>query len=83
MVAEVKTLYETNFRDVAATLRVIADNVDAGKHGVVDFAALVIAAETGTEVFRFGRDSTPSNTACLMHEGLTLMSRSVVRRGRE
>lgn len=40
--AKVETLYESNFRDVPATLRKIAEEIESGAYGAVPSAALVL-----------------------------------------
>lgn len=43
--AEVTPLYATNSRDVVTTLRVIADQIEAGKNGNVQRVTLVIEGD--------------------------------------
>ena len=52
--AEVKTLYESNYRDVPKTLRLIADEIEAGKHGEVIEGIVVIHSANGVECFGQG-----------------------------
>lgn len=70
MTAEIVSLYESNMRDIPATLREIADEIEEGKYGNVGCAGLVILGDT-MEMFGMGEDSdVPSvnilfNAACL------------------
>jgi hypothetical protein len=61
---KVVTLIESNFRDPAATLRAIADEIDAGHYGEVSSAVLVLAANE-LSVIPMGRESD-SGVACLL-----------------
>lgn len=47
---KVVTLNETNFRDIAKTMRIIADGIESGEFGIAHTAAIVI---TGSEVSVF------------------------------
>lgn len=53
---KVVTLYDTNFRDPAATLRVIADEIESGKHGAIWCCTVALMGNT-LEVFGMGSDS--------------------------
>lgn len=53
--AEVKTLYDGNLRDVAYVLRKIADGIDNGSYGQVKQATLVMLNGRGLEVFGLGK----------------------------
>lgn len=73
---KVVTLHESNFRDVAATLRVIADDIEAGKHGEVGLAALVMRTSLDTddvEVFAAGPNSEPETTTLLFYKAFQKM----------
>ena len=50
----VEHIYETNFRDISATLRRVADQIEAGEYGYIGTAALVLHGNT-LEVFEIGR----------------------------
>lgn len=82
MSAKVVTLHESNFRDAAATLRVIADQIDAGEYGAIGCAGLVILGDT-MEVFGMGPDSEAPSVAMLLHAGFMRLSLSIERHGRE
>lgn len=73
---KVVTLRESNFRDAAATLRVIAEEIDAGKHGEVGLAALALRTSNdaeGVEIFAAGPASEPENTALLFYKAFQKM----------
>ena len=80
--AEVHTIYETNFRNPAATLRVIADGIDAGQYGEVTQIALVLLGDT-CEVFGAGIDADGSTSAMLLQAGAHRMIVQVADHGRE
>ena len=64
------TLYESNFRDVAKTLRTIAKDVEKGKYGNVNEAALVFNADKEEEycVFGFGPQTTGIYSTMVLFE---------------
>ncbi len=74
-------LYETNFRDPVATIRKIADEIEAGKYGAVGSLALVFVGNQ-MEVFSAGEDSEPCSTALLLHSGFLRLSKAVEEHGR-
>ena len=80
--AEVHTLYESNFRAPAATLRVIADEIEAGKHGDVTQLAVVLMGDT-CEVFGAGPDADGATIALLLQAGAHRMIVAVANQGRE
>ena len=51
---KVVPLQESNYRDIVATLRVIADQIESGEYGNVNDAALVIKGDV-FEVFHTGQ----------------------------
>jgi hypothetical protein len=57
--ADVTSLYETNFRDIPATLRVIAEQIERGDLGEVTEGALVIFGQR-LDIFGLG---------CTNHDG--------------
>lgn len=64
-IAEVIPLYESNYRDPAATLRVIADEIEAGNYG--DVLEIGIAMNTGTSLEIFGTGpNSDAGTMCLL-----------------
>lgn len=64
-IAEVVPLFESNFRDPAATLRVIADEIEAGKYGDVEEVAIALNGAESVEIFATGQHSD-AGTACLL-----------------
>lgn len=81
MSAEVISLYETNYRDAVATLRVIADEIEAGKFGEVGCIGVALLGDT-MEVFGAGADSEAPSVAMLLHAGFMSLSRSIEEHGR-
>ena len=80
--AEVTYIYKSNFRDVAATLRAIADDVEAGTYGPVGCAGVVLLGDS-MRVFGMGHDSEAPSVALLLHAGFASMSRAVEDHGKE
>jgi hypothetical protein len=79
---KVVTLHESNFRDPAATLRVIADQIEAGKFGKVGCVALAVLGDT-LEVFGAGVDSEPPSVAMTLYAGFARLSKAIEEHGRE
>lgn len=77
----VVSLYPSNFRDVAGTLRQIADRVENGDFGEVGAAGVVLLGNT-MEVFGLGEDSDAPSTGLLLHAGFMRLSRSLEEHGR-
>ncbi len=81
MVAEVVQLQASNFRDPAATLRVIAEKIEAGTYGPVGCVAVVILGDE-MHVSGAGEDAEAPSVAMLLHAGFMRLSRSVEEHGR-
>jgi hypothetical protein len=79
---KVVTLNETNFRDAAATLRQIADEIEAGEYGEVGCVGVALLGDT-MEVFGAGPDSEAPAVAMLLHAGFLRLSRALEEHGRE
>ena len=67
-IAEVKVLYPSNYRDVVATLRYIADEVEKGSYGEVSLGGLVLMADQ-CQVFGMGRDDMGGNPRPRRNQG--------------
>lgn len=78
---KVVSLYESNSRDPVATLRVIADAIEAGKYGPVGSVALVLMGDT-TEVFGMGDDATGPSIASLLYAGFLRLVKPLEGHGR-
>jgi hypothetical protein len=78
----VPSICASNFRDPVATLRRIADEIEAGEYGGVGSAAIVILGDT-MEVFGMGEDSEPASVALLLHAGFLRLSGAVESHGRD
>ncbi len=72
--------YETNFRNVTATLRKIADEIDSGSFGIVGEVALVLMGDT-VEVFGIGPHSDATSAAVLLQAGALRLISAVERHG--
>lgn len=79
--ALVETLYESNHRDPVATLRNIADEIEAGKFGAVGCVGVTLLGDT-MEVFGMGEDSEAPSVALLLHAGFLRLSRAIEEHGR-
>lgn len=78
---KVATLYPSNFRDPAATLRVIADEIESGKHGEVGCVGVAVLGKT-MEIFGLGPDSEAPSVGLLFHAAFMRMSKAVEEHGR-
>lgn len=76
----VKTLYESNFRDVPATLRHIADEIEADKYGTVGIVGLVLLGDT-LEVFGIGPDSEAPSIAQILNAGAMKLTMPILNHG--
>ena len=82
-VAEVKSLYDSNVRDIPTKLRELADEIekgDAGCHGYVDAVAIVTNGEY-LSVFGFG-DATGTVAHLLFCAGARIIEQPFVERAR-
>lgn len=82
MTDNVTTLYKTNMRDPVATLRKIADRIEAGDFGRVGCLGLVLLGDT-MEVFGAGEDSEGPSVGILLHAGFTRISNAIESHGRD
>lgn len=74
---KVVALFESNRRDVSATLRAIADEIDAGKYGEVrQFAAVIDGA--GVQVFGSGEDDNIKAAIGLLQVGAQCLVNTVL-----
>lgn len=76
----VKTIYESNFRDVPATLRRIADEIEAGNYGEVSCVGLVLLGDS-LEVFGIGPDSEAPSIALVLNAGAMKLTMPVLHHG--
>lgn len=77
----VVTLYPSNYRDPAPTLRVIADEIDAGRYGDVGCVGVALLGNT-LEVFGAGRDSDGTSTGMVLLAGAMRLLNPIVYHGR-
>lgn len=80
MIAEVITLYESNFREPATTLRKIADQIEAGEYGEVGCLGVVLLGDT-MEVFGAGTDCEAPSVGLLLHAAFMRMSKAIEEHG--
>jgi hypothetical protein len=73
-------LHETNFRQPAATLRVIADEIEAGQYGAVGEVAIALLG-TRLEVFCAGPNADATSAACLLQAGANKLIAAIVGHG--
>lgn len=78
---KVVTLQDSNFRDPVATLRKIADEIEAGDFGEIGCVGVVLLGDS-MEVFGFGPDSEAPSVALLLHAGFLRLSKSLEEHGR-
>jgi hypothetical protein len=79
--SNVVTLFKSNFREVAATLRKIADEVDNGDFGEVGCCAIAILGDE-LHVFGAGPDSEGPSVAVTLHAGFMKLSGMIVGHGK-
>ena len=77
----VETLYESNFRQVPETLRLIASDIEAKKYGEIGCAALVILGDA-MEVFCMGPDSDGTSVATLLQAGNMRIVKAIEEHGK-
>lgn len=81
MTAEIITIYESNFRQPAATLRMIADEIEAGKFGEVGSLGVVLLGDT-MEIFGSGTDCEAPSIALLFSAATLRFARTVEEHGK-
>lgn len=79
--AEVVQLYDSNIRDPAATLRKIADSIEAGEYGDVGCVVVALLGDT-MECFGAGPDSEGASAALLFHAAFMRLSGAVEGHGK-
>lgn len=70
-------LRETNLQDIPATLRSIADEIEAGDHGKAHGCVVVLDAH-GLDVFYMGGGEAAPNTHLLLGAGMAKMQQAVM-----
>jgi hypothetical protein len=79
---KVVPLREHNLRHIPQMLRQMADDVEAGKYGVVSEIALVLMGDT-LEVFGWGHVQDGTSSAALLAAGHLRLIQACERHGRE
>lgn len=82
MSADIRVIYESNFRDPVATLRRLASDIETGVYGDVSQVAVVVLGDK-CDVFGAGAESEPCVTAVLLQAGAQNIIESVARAGRD
>jgi hypothetical protein len=77
----VVTLFESNYRDPVASLRRLADEIEAGDFGEVGCIGIALLGDT-MEVFGAGPDSDGTSVATVLHAGTMRLTKAVERHGR-
>ena len=77
---KVVALYDSNYREVPATLRKIAQEIEDGVYGEVTTASLVLFGST-LEVFGMGVDSEAPTVALVLHAGVNKLSNTLLHHG--
>jgi hypothetical protein len=65
VIAEVKTLFPSNYRDIVAMMRRVADQIEAGELGVAEDAVFVLQTDKAVEVYGWGRAEVPTSIGLL------------------
>lgn len=79
--AELHVIRDTNFRDAVASLRDIANKIEAGKWGEVGTVAVVVLGDQ-MQVFGAGPESNPPAVALLLHSGFLRLSLEIEKHGK-
>lgn len=74
-------IYASNARDPVATMRKIADAMEAGEYGAVGSCAIVLLGDQ-MQVFGMGNDAEAPSIALLLHAGFMRLARSLEEHGR-
>lgn len=80
MTLKVVQIHDTNFREVTATLRTIADEIDAGTYGTVGNVSLVLLGDR-LEVFSMGPDSDSTSAVCVLQAGANKLLQPFLEHG--
>lgn len=79
---KVVTLHESNYRDPVATLRLIADQIEAGEHGEVGCVALVVLGDE-LSVFGMGPDAEGPSVHYVLCGGARKLESALLEHGQE
>lgn len=70
---KVVTIHESNYRQAAPTLRIIADEIEAGDYGAVGCVAIAVMGEK-LDVFGAGPESDASTVHLVFHAAAIKMA---------
>ena len=76
--SNIHLLRDTTLRDIPATLRALADEVEGGKFGKAESCVVVIDAEYALEVSFCGSGEAAPNAHLLLHAGAAKMMHAVI-----
>jgi hypothetical protein len=74
-------LYTSNTRDPVSTLRLIADEIEAGDYGEVGSAAVVLLGDT-MECFAMGPDAEAPSIGMLFYSAFLRMAKAIEEHGK-
>lgn len=77
MVAEVITLRTHTVKDVPATLREIASQIETGEYGQIESVALVAVGPDALDVCLCGKASSPGDAHIILHAGMLRLADTV------
>lgn len=78
---KVVTIHDSNYRDTVKTLRLIADQIEAGQFGAVGCCAVVILGDR-LEVFGMGPDSDGAAVHLVLCAGVARLQSTLLEHGR-
>jgi hypothetical protein len=81
MSMKVVAAYNSNFRQAAETLRVIAREIEDGTYGEVSCCGLVLLGST-MEVFTMGPDSDAPSASLLFNAAILRMAQAIEKKGK-
>lgn len=81
MSAEIIEFDNTSQRDAVATLRKIANDIEAGQYGEVDSVAVCLLGDT-FEIFGMGDDRTGEKVSLLFQAGVQRIANAVESHGK-
>jgi len=77
---KVVSIHDSNYRDTVTTLRLIADQIEAGKYGAVGCCGIVLLGDK-LEVFGMGPDSDGAAVQTVLSAGAYQLMKEVAEHG--
>ena len=78
---KIVSIHDSNFRETVTTLRLIADQIEAGKYGAVGCCGVVVLGDT-LEVFGMGPDSDGAAVQTVLAAGAFRLMHAIAEHGR-